>query len=193
MEYWTDDTVDKLINAKKIPLESLDDADSILACFYDGIVDRCYRTVFKERDLEMCTDENHLGVHYFFLTNQSGGKEAYICFYYLNDNLVYFSPKDNDSLCFYDLVTGFLFQAHERYEAEKIERLDCKAYTSDYLERFKGNANDRQYIDITNDERYVDVITSNPDTPEEKTIYICYPVARELGLSLEDKVWEETR
>ena len=183
MEDWTEDIVDKLLNARKIPLESLDGTDTNIECFYDGVVARCYRTVFKDRDLEMCTDENSLGVHYFFLTNQEGGTEAYVCFYYLNDELVYFTPEDND-MPFYDLVTRFLFEANERYDADKIERIDCKAYTSDYLETLKGNANDRQYIDINNDERYEDIITSNPGTPEEKTIYICYPVARDLGISL---------
>ena len=191
MENWTEDIVDKLIHARKIPLESLDGTDSNLDCFYDGLVHRCYETVFKDRDLEMCTDENSYGVHYFFLQNQKGDYEAYCVFYFINDELVYFSPEDCD-LTFYDMVTRFLFEANQRYRAVRIERLECKAYTSDYLERFKGNANDRQYIDMTNDERYVDVITSNPDTLEEKTIYICYPVARELGLSLGDKVWEET-
>ena len=190
MENWTEDIVDKLLNAKKIPLESLDDTDSNIDCFYDGIVARCYRTVFKDRDLEMCTDENCLGTHYFFLTNQKGGTEAYCCFCYLNDELVFFSPEDNDMPLYY-LILRFLIEATDRYNADKIERIDCKAYTSDYLEALKGNANDRQYININNDERYEDIITSNPGTPEERTLYICYPVPRELGLSLEDKQWEE--
>ena len=189
MEYWTEDIVDKLINATKIPLEMLVDTDSNLDCFYDGIVKRCYETVFIDRDLEMCIDENILGCHCFFLINEKCEYEAYVVFCYINDKLFYFSPEDC-SLSMYDIVTRFLFEANERYDAVKIERIDCRAYTLDYLEKFKGNSNDRQYINSENDERFVEVI-SKPTAPVGKDLYICYPVPKDLGLSLEENVWEE--
>ena len=179
------DIINDLIHTRKISLESLENNDSNVDCFYDGIVSLCYKTIFKDRDLEMCTDVNYYGTHYFFLTNQNGGIEAYICFYYLNDEQVYFCPEDCE-LSFYKIVIRFLVESNERIAAERIEKIECKAYTSDYLDNFKGNANERKFINIENDERFEDEITSNPGTSAEKKIFICSPVVRELGIQFGD-------
>ncbi len=139
----------------------------LLEKFWDEYLNKAIDYTFKERNLAFVDIHYHNGVPAFVVVDDNGNKLGIIVELELDGQPLCLSPNENEG----DINNPnayFIYGFNNM--GLKTFKIVIKLYNEEYINRFRGQSNDRRYI--TNNLNYWTILTNDNDGHK---LYVSFP------------------